>query len=100
MAGRKTDIRRVRAVATGRVQGVGFRYFVQREAARLALDGWVRNLANGNVETVVQGPQDKLELMLARLREGPALSWVEHLAVDRLEPDDSLTSFEIRSTGW
>jgi acylphosphatase len=55
----------------GRVQGVGFRYFVQREAARLGLSGWVRNLDDGNVETHAQGPPAALDDFAAALHRGP-----------------------------
>lgn len=62
----------VRLLIRGRVQGVGFRYFVRREATRLALDGWVRNLANGNVEAVISGDPGKVAEMIRLAEKGPA----------------------------
>ncbi len=100
MAKGNPQTKRFRAVAVGRVQGVGFRYFAQREAVRLKLVGTVRNLANGNVEVVAQGPSDVLNEFLNKLREGPPLGWVEHVAIDWLPPEAALTTFSIKPTGW
>ena len=58
-------------VVRGRVQGVGFRYFVQREAVRLDLAGWVRNLDNGCVEVHAQGPAPALAEFAGALWRGP-----------------------------
>lgn len=90
----------IHAIVTGRVQGVGFRYFVQREASRLGLVGWVRNLAEGNVEVLAQGEPKAVDALVAKLRQGPSLAWVQHLVATPRKPDSSLLTFEIRSTGW
>jgi acylphosphatase len=85
MAGRPAQTPRpshVRLAATvrGRVQGVGFRYFVQDEARRLGLTGYTRNLPDGrSVEVVVEGGRDALEHLLASLRQGPPGSYVERV---------------------
>jgi len=63
--------RRLHAVVMGRVQGVGFRYSVRQWAARLALDGWVRNLPNGDVEVEALGDEAALQRLLAQLHHGP-----------------------------
>lgn len=60
----------------GRVQGVGFRNFVQREAARLGLDGWVRNLDNGDVEVHAQGKPGLVDELAGALHRGPRFSEV------------------------
>ena len=65
-----------RYVVRGRVQGVGFRYFVQREAGRLELAGWVRNLDDGCVEVHAQGPVARLDELAAALHRGPRFSEV------------------------
>ena len=64
---------------TGRVQGVGFRYFVQKEATRLGLTGYAKNLADGRVEVLAAGPLPDLEELEGLLRRGPLWSDVRHL---------------------
>ncbi len=73
---------RLEARVRGRVQGVGFRWFVLREARRLELDGWVANEADGSVCFVADGPRDDLEALLELVREGPPASQVETVIVD------------------
>jgi acylphosphatase len=67
----------VRIVVEGRVQGVGFRAFVAREAARLQLDGWVRNRRDGSVETVAMGPRSVIEEFAGLARRGPTFARVD-----------------------
>ena len=76
------DVARLDAVVRGLVQGVGFRYFVMREARRLELDGWTANEADGSVRVVADGPRETLEILLEALREGPPASIVERVAVN------------------
>ncbi len=71
--------RSVHLLARGRVQGVGFRWFAQREAARRGLAGWVRNLSGGDVEAWAEGEELAVRDWLERLREGPSGARVEHL---------------------
>jgi acylphosphatase len=67
------SVQRLTAVVSGRVQGVGFRYWVRRQAEALGLAGTATNLANGAVEVVVEGPRADCERLAALLREdGPA----------------------------
>jgi acylphosphatase len=73
---------RLDAIVSGRVQGVGFRYFVLREARRLGLDGWTANEMDGSVRVVADGPRATLELLLDILSEGPPASIVERVAVN------------------
>lgn len=61
---------------SGRVQGVGYRYFVCRAATRLGIDGCVRNLPGGDVEVVACGTEEQLAALLAELRSGPQLARV------------------------
>ncbi len=62
---------RLVALVRGHVQGVGFRWFVQHEAAALRLEGWVANQVDGSVEVVAEGPRSALDELLLRLWEGP-----------------------------
>ncbi len=68
----------------GRVQGVGFRWFVRERARRLGLTGWVRNARDGSVEVAARGPADSLRLLAEALRDGPDAAFVE--SVDELGP--------------
>jgi len=71
---------RLQAFARGRVQGVGFRDFVEQRAASLGLTGYVRNLSDGRtVEVVAEGPREKLELLLVHLRRGPGGAYVHEV---------------------
>ncbi len=65
-----------RYVVRGRVQGVGYRYFVLRHAQELELAGFARNLPDGSVEVIAEGPQAALGKLLAQLGEGPAFAHV------------------------
>ena len=64
-------MREIHVRVTGRVQGVGFRWFVRERARRLGLSGWVRNLRDGSVEVAAAGDAGQLELLLGELRRGP-----------------------------
>ena len=75
------DLETRRFVVTGRVQGVGFRWFVEREAAQLSITGWVRNRENGSVEVMATGSRDQLATLHVRLREGPRAARVDDVAV-------------------
>jgi acylphosphatase len=85
-----------RYVVRGRVQGVGFRWFVEREAHILQIAGWVRNNPDGTVEVLAQGTRDQLSGLYSRLREGPRASRVDDVDVSDAEPIGGLTSFQIR----
>jgi acylphosphatase len=74
-------MRVARLIITGRVQGVGFRYFVERSAARYGLAGWVRNRIDGSVEAVAAGPAQAVEAMIADCQRGPSTARVDFLRV-------------------
>lgn len=78
----------------GRVQGVGFRYFAQREAAALGLVGYTRNLDDGRVEVYAVGPEGKLDELAGRLHLGPR--WADVRSVEEREAAvETRSSFEI-----
>jgi acylphosphatase len=78
-AGELLQVRTIRLCIRGRVQGVGFRDALSREAERLGLTGWVRNRADGDVEAVAQGAPGSLDALLAWARHGPTAARVEHI---------------------
>lgn len=92
--------KRIHAVVSGRVQGVGFRFFVVREAEQRGLTGWVRNLREDRVEVVAEGDEGKLEELAAGLREGPPLAWVAGVQVDWREATGEFSGFGARASGW
>ena len=75
----------IRIIVSGRVQGVAFRHYAQREAGRLGLDGWVRNLPNGEVEIVAAGEQDQLDEMAIWARRGAPFAKVTGVTVSPVE---------------
>jgi acylphosphatase len=90
-------MKRLHAIVRGRVQMVGFRYFVLEEARALGLSGWVRNGDDGaTVEVVAEGSQEQVQLLEEALRAGPRGSRVE--AVDATWSDtlDGYESFDVR----
>ena len=85
------------AIVRGRVQGVGYRDFVQRNAVRLGLRGWVRNREDmRSVEVVASGPRAALERLLERLREGPRFAHVSEVETEWSLANEPPSGFEIR----
>lgn len=80
---------------SGFVQGVGFRHFVRSKAKELRLTGWVKNLPDGFVETVFQGPKENIEKLIKLCKKGPFLSEVENIDVQWENEEERFTSFEI-----
>lgn len=68
-----------RYIITGRVQGVGFRWFVEREARAIGVGGWVRNNDDGSVEVLASGSDEQLATLRARLKQGPRASRVDEI---------------------
>jgi acylphosphatase len=90
---------RVDVTVRGRVQGVGFRWFVLDAAARLDLRGWVANEADGSVRCVAEGPRVALEELVLELARGPIGADVERVIQRWGLPGDSFRDFEIRPAG-
>lgn len=80
----------------GRVQGVGFRWFAHDAAAREGVHGWVRNLADGSVEAFVEGENESVQRLEAKLRRGPASARVDDFTTEEHAPSGRTTEFEIR----
>lgn len=79
----------------GRVQGIGYRWFVQEMGERYSLTGWVRNVENGSVETEAQGDLESLELFISDLKNKCRLALVRDISVTEL-PEKNETGFEIK----
>ena len=91
-----STVRAVRAVVSGRVQGVGYRYATVDAALQLGVAGWVRNLPGGRVEVLAQGPVVAVDRLVAWLGSGPRLASVHDVDVTSAELDEGLTTFQIR----
>jgi acylphosphatase len=87
---------RFHALVSGRVQGVGFRFFVYEQARRRGLTGWVRNRGTAQLEVLAEGTPEALRGLLEALRQGPPLSWVERVVTDWQEPTDEFRGFDLR----
>jgi acylphosphatase len=92
----ETPVARVHVVAQGLVQGVGFRWFVAREASSLGVAGWVRNLVDGTVELEAEGEKQLLDLLVGTLRRGPRSAQVTGLRIEWIEPLRDSHRFEVR----
>jgi acylphosphatase len=84
-----------RFLVGGRVQGVGFRWFVKETAMREGVTGWVRNLHDGRVEALVEGESGAVDRVEQALREGPRSAHVERVGVQAEEPGGAFTTFSI-----
>jgi acylphosphatase len=92
-----TEIKTVRLKITGKVQGVGYRYWAVRKAESLGLRGWVRNRLDGSVEAVVTGFPHDVAAMIEASRQGPPGAQVTDVAVIPGEADDA-EGFVVRRT--
>ena len=85
----------INAFVSGRVQGVGFRYFTVQKAKKLGLRGFVKNVPGGNVEIVAQGSREKLELLVEMLKEGPCMGNIENVKVEWRKETKKFEKFSI-----
>lgn len=81
----------------GKVQGVGYRYFVQSNALQLNINGWVRNLSDGAVEGVIQANEDQIEKMIKLLKRGPFFSKVTDSEFQEITME-TLDTFNVLAT--
>lgn len=86
---------RLHAVIRGSVQGVGFRYFIQRKARQLGLRGWVRNNDDGTVELVAEGARPELERLMMAAEEGPRMARVQRVEAQWSSATGGLDEFDL-----
>jgi acylphosphatase len=94
-----TEHKRLEALVHGRVQGVGFRWWVRNRAAQLNLQGWVANEQSGNVRVVAEGDAAALEQLAAELRDGPSGASVERVDTSFGTATGEFRRFGIRAGG-
>jgi acylphosphatase len=86
-------------VVEGRVQGVGYRDFAQRQAGRLGLAGFVMNLSDGRVRAIAEGPREVIDEFVRVLEKGPPLSAVSAVKVRWIAPTRRFAGFDVRFAG-
>ncbi len=89
---------RLHATVEGRVQGVGFRFFVLDTAETLNVTGWVKNRWDETVEITAEGPKEDLEVLLRALERGPSAAYVSQVVREWLPATGEFKSFSIKST--
>src|ERR1700751_2387099 len=95
MTSAEKSIHARRFLVRGRVQGVGFRWFVEREARLLGVAGWVRNNADGAVEVLAQGSREQLSALRDRLQQGPRAARVDNVDESEANLTQDLKTFRI-----
>lgn len=89
-------MKRAHILIEGRVQGVGFRHFTKVNAEETGVFGWVKNLPDGRVEAVFEGPVDHIREMVNRCEQGPGASRVDNVDVTVEEATNEFDEFEVR----
>jgi acylphosphatase len=89
-------MRRVKILVSGRVQGVYFRMFTQNKAKQIGIKGCARNLPDGRVEIIAEADHGGIEKFIKWCHKGPVTARVDDVKIIELEPDEALTTFEIR----
>ena len=90
------DETRAEIIANGLVQGVGFRYYVVKNAEQLNLKGYTKNLYTGEVQTVVEGPKAMIEDLFQKIKTGPSHAAVKSCKIYWQEFKNEFNSFEVR----
>lgn len=80
----------------GSVQGVGFRFFARKHAISMKLNGWVKNLSNGDVEIYAEGEKDSLDNYIKLIEKGPAFCHVQEIIINPGNPENKFNEFTIQ----
>ncbi len=91
-----TEKQQIKLNITGRVQGVFYRAETQKQADKLGIKGYVKNLANGSVEAVIEGEPSVVSQMIEWCRKGPAISKVNSVETQEISSNSSYSTFEVR----
>ena len=89
-------VKQIYITISGRVQGVGFRYYALHKAEELNISGWIKNTSEGNVEMEASGETQNLDSFIDWMRIGPARAYIERFAVSEISPKRTFTHFIIR----
>ena len=89
-------MKKIRAIVSGKVQGVGFRMYTQHKAQQLGIKGYVRNLRNGDVEITATGEPQAIDALIKWAESGPPSAVVNNLEVEIITDVEEFTDFAIR----
>ena len=89
---------RAHLIIEGRVQGVGYRANTRRMANKLNLTGWVRNLRNGDVEAIVEGPETEVQKLIIWCHRGPTSAYVSNVKVEKSDATGEFNTFSTKYT--
>jgi acylphosphatase len=89
-------VKQVYITISGRVQGVGFRYYALHKAEELNITGWIKNTPEGNVEMEASGETKNLDVFIEWMKIGPSRAYIERFAVSEISPKRTFTHFIIR----
>ncbi len=89
---------RAHLLIQGRVQGVGFRANARRRANRLNVRGWIRNLRNGDVELLVEGPEVEVDRLIVWCHRGPTSAYVSKVRVEKTKATHEFDGFAVKRT--
>ena len=92
----KTDIKTFRALISGRVQGVGFRYFAYDRAIQFVVKGYVQNTHDNKVEIICQGQSSDLDSFILSVKKGPALAYISEFILEEVAGFSLYDSFDIK----
>ncbi len=92
----KTDIKTFRILVSGRVQGVGFRYFARDMAAHFTVMGYVQNTRDNKVEIICQGQKNNLDMFILAVKKGPALSFISEFLIEEILDFSLYDFFDIK----
>ncbi len=96
----KTKQARLHVTIEGRVQGVGFRFFVLEKSVQLGLVGWVRNTVDGKVEVTAEGSQEILNKLLLDLHRGPQAAYITNIQQEWFTATGEFSRFRVVSSGY
>ena len=80
----------------GKVQGVGYRYYVQNIAVQYGVKGWIKNMEDGSVKSLLVGKQDSIASVISFMKKGPALARIDNLVARDYPLDETIKFFAIR----
>lgn len=92
----KDNLKRLHCFVSGRVQGVGFRYFTQQTANELELTGWVKNTFDGKVEFIAEGTEEQLEVFKRKISRGPSSGYVKDLKTIEMPASGEFRTFRVK----